>query len=124
MIVLDTSALVAILTDEPMAGPCQTAILSASALCISAGTLSEALIVAEKKNALANLQELLTGLEVEVFEVTALGAQHVAEAYYTWGKGVHPAKLNFGDCFAYALAKELNCPLLFVGNDFALTTDF
>lgn len=53
--------------------------------------------------------------------MTAATADQVADAYRQWGKGNHPASLNFGDCFAYALAKELGCPLLFVGNDFART---
>ena len=53
--------------------------------------------------------------------VTPIRAERVAEAYRQWGKGNHPARLNFGDCFAYALAKELACPLVFIGNDFART---
>ena len=53
--------------------------------------------------------------------VTAVDARLVADAYECWGKGEHPASLNFGDCFAYALAKARDCPLLFVGNDFAQT---
>ena len=48
-------------------------------------------------------------------------ARHVAKAYDEWGKGVHPAALNFGDCFAYAVAKEQRCPLLYVGDDFSKT---
>jgi ribonuclease VapC len=53
--------------------------------------------------------------------VTPASARHVARAYERWGKGFHPAGLNFGDCFAYALAKEHSCPLLFVGKDFSKT---
>lgn len=53
--------------------------------------------------------------------VAPMDADTVADAYDRWGKGVHPAGLNFGDCFAYALAKSQNCPLLFVGDDFAQT---
>ena len=48
-------------------------------------------------------------------------ARQAGAAYRQWGKGFHPAGLNFGDCFAYALAKEQNCPLLFIGNDFSRT---
>jgi ribonuclease VapC len=58
---------------------------------------------------------------MEIAPVTAASAKRVADAYSTWGKGVHPASLNFGDCFAYALAKDRNCRLLFVGEDFART---
>ncbi len=64
---------------------------------------------------------LVSGLGMEVVSVTELAASQVARAYAIWGKGVHPAGLNFGDCFAYALAKERDCPLLFVGNDFSKT---
>jgi ribonuclease VapC len=53
--------------------------------------------------------------------MTAASARRIAEAYARWGKGVHPAGLNFGDCFACELAKEHSCPLLFVGDDFAKT---
>lgn len=53
--------------------------------------------------------------------VAAVDADKVADAYDRWGKGVHPAGLNFGDCFAYALAKSQDCPLLFVGDYFAQT---
>ena len=57
----------------------------------------------------------------EIVSVTPASARRIAEAYEAWGKGVHPAALNFGDCFAYALAKEQGCPLLYVGGDFAKT---
>ena len=53
--------------------------------------------------------------------VTEYDAFQVAEAYSQWGKGVHPAGLNYGDCFAYALARQRACPLLFVGEDFTKT---
>ena len=53
--------------------------------------------------------------------MTGYVARRVAQANARWGKGVHPAGLNFGDCFAYALARKHECPLLFVGNDFSKT---
>ena len=53
--------------------------------------------------------------------VTPAAARRVAQAHARWGKGLHPASLNFGDCFAYALAAEHGCPLLYVGGDFAQT---
>jgi len=56
-----------------------------------------------------------------VVPVTAKVAYQVAAAYRRWGKGVHPASLNYGDCFAYALARERNLPLLYIGQDFAQT---
>lgn len=60
-------------------------------------------------------------LGVEVVPVTATGARLARDAYRRFGKGNHPARLNFGDCFAYALSKESGEPLLFKGEDFALT---
>lgn len=53
--------------------------------------------------------------------LTAASARRIAGAYGQWGKGVNPAALNFGDCFAYAVAAENDCPLLYVGNDFTRT---
>ncbi len=64
------------------------------------------------------MAELLSGKDLQVVDVTATTSRRVADAYRRWGKGVHPASLNFVDCFAYALAAERGCPLLYVGNDF------
>ncbi|UDL96298.1 type II toxin-antitoxin system VapC family toxin [Lichenihabitans sp. PAMC28606] len=60
-------------------------------------------------------------LGMEVVAVTHETARQVADAYAMWGKAIHPAGLNFGDCFADEMAKERNCPLLFIGNDFTNT---
>jgi ribonuclease VapC len=65
--------------------------------------------------------ELLDQLDCEVVPVTAAVARRIGDAYARWGRGMHPAALNFGDCFAYELAKAHNCPLLFVGENFAKT---
>jgi ribonuclease VapC len=67
------------------------------------------------------MSQLISTTELEVVDVTATTSRLVAEAYRRWGKGFHPASLNFGDCFAYALAAERGWPLLYVGNDFAQT---
>lgn len=67
------------------------------------------------------MEKLIAGLGFEIIGVTAATVQLVVQAYGTWGKGVHPAALNFGDCFAYALAKERGCRLLYVGEDFPRT---
>ncbi len=64
---------------------------------------------------------MLRGLGVEIEPVDEAIAVQVADAYARWGKGAHPAGLNFGDCFAYACARRLGASLLFVGNDFART---
>jgi ribonuclease VapC len=67
------------------------------------------------------MEKLIARLGFEIIGVTAATVQNVVHAYETWGKGIHPASLNFGDCFAYALAKERGCRLLYVGEDFART---
>ena len=121
MIALDGSALFAVLLDEPEASACVGAIADAGELLLSAGSLTELLIVAAGKEVLDPMQDLIRGLKPTVVPVTEQRARAAAEAYRVWGKGFHTAKLNFGDCFAYALAKEHDCPLLFVGRDFALT---
>ena len=121
MIVIDTSALMAIVLDEPEAGACATAIEQNRDLAISAGTLAEALVVATRRGVGPAMEQLIADLALETIPVTPAGAQRIAAAYAKWGRGIHRAALNFGDCFAYALAKEYECPLLFVGNDFART---
>lgn len=121
MIVVDTSALIAILLDEPSAQACRHVLEAESDVRLSAGTLSEALIVAVRRNLLDEMAGLVDAVAIAVESVTAAQAQRVADAYARWGKGIHPAGLNFGDCFAYALAKDLDCPLLFVGTDFVRT---
>ncbi len=121
MIVIDTSALMAVLLDEPEAARCIEAMGNDAQLVISAGTLAEAMIVAGRHGARAALERLITRLRPEVVPVTAAHARLVGDAYDRWGKGVHPAGLNFGDCFAYVLATERARPLLFVGNDFTRT---
>jgi len=67
------------------------------------------------------MAQLLDGLPLHVEPVTEAFARRAAAAYAQWGRGVNPAALNFGDCFSYAVAKQYNCPLLYVGNDFAKT---
>jgi len=121
MMVVDTSALMAILQDEPQAQACMDAIERADALWMSAGTVAEALIVAGRRDLGLEMDELLSGMDMEITPVTAKVAYQVANAYRRWGKGVHPASLNYGDCFAYALAVERNLPLLYIGHDFAQT---
>ena len=119
--VLDTSALMAVLLGEPAGETCATVLGSETRLLISAGTLAEALIVAGNRGIRAEMTALVAEGGVEVVPVTAATAARVAEAYATWGKGHHPAGLNFGDCFAYALSKASGEPLLFKGDDFAAT---
>jgi ribonuclease VapC len=64
------------------------------------------------------MKRLIEGLGFEIVSVTPASALRIANAYANWGKGMHPAALNFGDCFAYEVAKEHGCRLLYVGEDF------
>ncbi len=121
MIVVDTSALMALLLGEAEGDACAAALEAADRLLISAGTLAEALIVAARRGIAAELATLVDQLGMEVVPVTAATARDVAAAYDRWRKGVHAAGLNFGDCFAYALARRQGCGVLHVGADFART---
>ncbi len=121
MIAVDTSALMAILQREPGFEVCMDVLEAETEVLISAGTLAEALIVAGRRVVAQPMNALIDGLGFTIAPVTAAIARRVAEAYGRWGKGVHPAGLNLGDCFAYALASEQGCPLLFVGDDFSKT---
>lgn len=121
MIAVDTSALMAIVLNEPQADACAAALESEDRLLISAGTVAEALIVAARRNVAEEMDRLIDGLSFEVVSVTPASARRVAAAYQRWGKGLHPAALNFGDCFAYEAAIEHSCRLLYVGEDFAKT---
>ena len=121
MIAVDTSALMAIVLGEPEAGACIAALAADEAILISAGTVAEALIVAARRNVREEMAGLIDGLGFEVVAVTSVAARRIADAYGRWGKGTHPAGLNFGDCFAYEVAKERGCRLLYVGDDFART---
>jgi ribonuclease VapC len=121
MIVVDTSALMAVVLDEPAAETCSEILARADEIVISAGTLAEALIVAARRGVGPVMERLVRGLGCHVVALTEQGAFKVAEAYARWGRGVHSAGLNYGDCFAYALAQQRACPLLFVGDDFAKT---
>ena len=121
MIALDTSALVAMLRGEPEADRLRQRIEKGEALIMSAGTVVEALVLAGQRGFRPELESTLKELAVEIVPLLATDLAHVADAYARWGKGNHPAALNFGDCFAYALARSRQCPLLFVGNDFSRT---
>jgi ribonuclease VapC len=121
LIALDTSALMAILLREPLGLACESVLIEQSEIVISAGTLAEASLVAERRKMAVALDVLLNQLALTIVVVDEHEARRVAAAHAKWGRGVHPAELNFGDCFAYAVAKRYDCPLLFVGNDFSRT---
>jgi ribonuclease VapC len=122
--VVDTSAVLAVLLDESD-GALFLARLSASsqALLSAANWLELGIVIDGRKGPqwLADVDAFLEGLDVTVVPVSLSQARIARDAYRRFGKGHHPAGLNFGDCFAYALAKERDLPLLFKGADFALT---
>ena len=123
--IVDTSALMAILRLEPEARRLLDAIKAADRRAISAATLVEAEIVAEARageQGARDLDAALARLKIEVVSLTESHAAYARRAFRRYGKARgHPARLNFGDCFAYALAKATGEPLLFKGDDFSLT---
>lgn len=121
MIAVDTSALMALLLAEPQADQIAATLKAEDHVVISAGTLAEALIVAARRGVAEELTLLIDGIGIQVDSFGVEGANAVAKAYFAWGKGQHPAGLNFGDCVAYVTALSSGAPLLFVGNDFAKT---
>jgi ribonuclease VapC len=123
VIAADTSALVAVVLGEPEAESFLSALRS-DAVSISAVSFSEALIVVEARQGLdagRDLELLVAGVVDRVVAVDQAHAQAAANAWRRFGKGRHPAGLNFGDCFAYATASLANLPLLFKGGDFSQT---
>lgn len=123
--IVDSSAIVAMLKGEPEAASFVAALLRSAETVISAANYLEAGIVidGERDAAIsARLDRLLARSNIEVVAVTPSQARLARQAYRDFGKGSgHPAKLNFGDCFAYALATERGEPLLFKGDDFTHT---
>ena len=124
MIVLDSSVLVAILRDEPERRTFIDAIIDHGGPCISAPTYVEASIVMELRfgdRGGREIDALIGDVGIDTIIFDQAQARTAREAFRRFGKGRHRAGLNLGDCFAYALAKTLGAPLLFKGDDFALT---
>jgi ribonuclease VapC len=121
VIVIDTSALMAIALKERREPEILACIEQAPAVAISAATLAECLIVASRRGIRPEMERTLGAIPLVVVPLSEDDAHAAADAHDRWGRGVHPAGLNFGDCFAYALAKARGWPLLFVGDDFART---
>ena len=122
--ILDCSPLVAILAEEQDAELYIQAISRASRCRISAGNFIELSIVIESQFSAEAFQQcdaLFRRVGIVIEPVTAEQAHLARQAFHDFGKGRHPAGLNFGDCFAYALAKHTGEPLLFKGNDFKKT---
>jgi ribonuclease VapC len=126
--IVDTSALLAIAWDEPERARFEDAIEADPVRLISAASVLEGAIVMMRRaggaaalDAVARFHELLDQLGLEIEPVSASQVTIAEAAYSSFGKGMHPAGLNFGDCFAYALAKETGEPILFRDDDFAQT---
>lgn len=122
--IIDSSAIIAILRNEPDAGELADALERAPICRISAVTYVESAVVADcnRDPVLSRrLDSFLRDSTMRIETVTPAQAEIARQAYRDFGKGRHKAGLNFGDCFAYALAKDLDEPLLFKGNDFRHT---
>ena len=122
--IVDSSAALAVLFDEADSASYELALAEASVCRMSAANYVEAAIVLESRLGFAagpELDRLIAVAEIQVVPVTAEQALAAREAWRRFGKGNHPAGLNYGDCFAYALAAIAGEPLLYKGMDFALT---
>jgi len=124
MIVVDSSALLCLLLGEAEAERVAGCLADSARTLIAAPTLLETSIVAEARlgpRGVLNLQETLRAAQIDVVTFSAEEAQVAAEAWRRFGRGRHPAQLNFGDCMSYATAVTRQAPLLFIGEDFART---
>jgi ribonuclease VapC len=121
--VIDTSAIVAVLLNEATAARIAQLIETSSPRLLSAANLLETSIVIESRKGEPGGRELdlLYRATIEIVAVDQDQAEIARAAWRRFGRGRHPAGLNFGDCFAYALAKTRRLPLLYQGNDFSQT---
>ncbi|HKS88182.1 MAG TPA: type II toxin-antitoxin system VapC family toxin [Stellaceae bacterium] len=122
--IVDTSAVIAILQNEPEATAFATVAAAAACRISAANYLEAAIIIDGRRDPIASrrLDDLLAELCIAIEPVTAEQAHIARQAYRDYGRGSgHPARLNFGDCFAYALARATGEPLLFKGDDFRRT---
>lgn len=120
MILIDTSALFAVLQGEPEAELFLETFLS-NDLCLPASVLVEAGITATVRGSIRHLQSLVDSLDADVAALDEPIASLATDAFRRYGKGRHKANLNFGDCLVYATAKHLRLPLLYKGDDFIHT---
>ncbi len=123
--IVDTSAIIAILTNEEDAADLAAALLASKRPRISAVNYVEAAVVADARHRTGGrrsaFEDIIRAFRLEMIDVTPERAEAARLAYRKFGRGYHPARLNFGDCFAYALSKETGEPLLYKGADFAQT---
>jgi ribonuclease VapC len=124
VIVVDTSALIAIVRGEPEASAFEEILDGTDAAIMSVVSYVEThmVIAGRRPNADFNrTEEWFQALGIEIVTITSEQGTLAVKAFFDYGKGRHPARLNLSDCFAYALAKSRDLPLLFKGNDFAKT---
>jgi len=122
--VVDSSALLALVFREPAADRIGQALARADLVAVGAATLAETAIVLATRlgeDSRPLLAQVMEELNLTVFPFTAAHAREAREAFLRFGRGRHPAGLNFGDCLSYAAAKLAQQPLLFVGDDFRRT---
>ena len=122
--IVDSSALIALIFREPEAERIVASLAEAELVAIGAPTLAETAIVLAAKLGEASraiLSRLVEDLDLIVLPFTAAHGREAREAFLRFGRGRHPAALNYGDCLTYATAKLAGQPLLFVGEDFGLT---
>ena len=122
--IVDTSALIALIQNEPAAEQVAAVLAGASASFVGAPTLTETLVVLTARQgpvARTVFDRLRSEINLGVVEYTAEHAYAAQRAYLRFGRGRHPAGLNFGDCMSYAVAHVAHEPLLAIGNDFAQT---
>lgn len=124
---IDASAIVAMMTNESDAGSLSTRLMAVGGRMTSAMALWEASVAYSRisglqpKAALREVEAYIRPLDIEVIAIPPEMVAAAVEAYQRFGKGRHPAALNFGDCFAYACARQLGMPLLYKGDDFSQT---
>lgn len=123
MIAVDSSALVAITLDEPGARILGSKLVSRYAFMSTANFFETQMVVfaREGNSGLARLDSVVSAGIDEMVAVDERHAEAAFTAWQVWGKGRHPASLNYGDCFAYATAQLASAPLLYIGNDFSQT---
>ena len=122
--VIDTSAMMSMIRREPEAEPFARAVHADPKRLVSVISLVEAGIVVERQFGAAGSRELdyiIERFKLTIVPVSVEIGRGALLAFWRFGKGVHPAGLNFGDCFVYALARSLGEPLLFKGEDFSRT---
>ncbi|HEY3776980.1 MAG TPA: type II toxin-antitoxin system VapC family toxin [Rhizomicrobium sp.] len=123
MIAIDTSAVVTVLLGEPAAESLVAKLDTSEAHVISLVSVLEAVMVLSRTTSQPQtvIDGYLLETKIEPYAFDATQAQWARHAFLTYGKGRHPARLNFGDCISYALAKSLAVPLLYVGEEFGKT---